>query len=176
MTKVFVSGSVTEEGGKEVFVYPNENMNLRDETVLDPKPSQEIMNHSPDGFNWGYSGSGPSQLALAMLLEVYGSKQVALKFYNRFTKEVIAHMPERWVLTDEAIRQWMVGVTRKSGSYGKGPINERREDLLAEVIAETVYGEEFTTDNCKQAKKILVKLRGCSDSQRTAQAVRALQS
>ena len=37
--------------------------------VLDPKPSQKIRNHSPDGFEWGYGGSGPAQLALALLLD-----------------------------------------------------------------------------------------------------------
>lgn len=35
---------------------------------LSPIDSQNLANHSPDGFNWGYSGSGPSQLALAILL------------------------------------------------------------------------------------------------------------
>lgn len=28
-----------------------------------------VRNHSPDGFNWGYGGSGPSQLALAILID-----------------------------------------------------------------------------------------------------------
>ena len=37
--------------------------------VLDPKPSQKIWNHSPTGFEWGYGGSGPAQLALALLLD-----------------------------------------------------------------------------------------------------------
>lgn len=36
-------------------------------------PCNEIVNHSPDGFNWGYTGSGPAQLALAMMVEEYGS-------------------------------------------------------------------------------------------------------
>ncbi len=35
---------------------------------LSPEPSQEIINHSPDGFNWGYGGSGPAQLALGFYL------------------------------------------------------------------------------------------------------------
>ncbi len=30
-------------------------------------PRNDLANHSPDGFGWGYSGSGPSQLALAVL-------------------------------------------------------------------------------------------------------------
>lgn len=30
--------------------------------------SLKVFNHSPSGFSWGYGGSGPAQLALAILL------------------------------------------------------------------------------------------------------------
>jgi hypothetical protein len=33
---------------------------------------EEIANHSPDGFEWGYGGSGPAQLALAILADCLG--------------------------------------------------------------------------------------------------------
>lgn len=33
---------------------------------LDPR--HDLQNHSPDGFAWGYAGSGPAQLALGMLV------------------------------------------------------------------------------------------------------------
>jgi hypothetical protein len=33
---------------------------------------EEIRNHSPDGFEWGYHGSGPAQLALAILADHFG--------------------------------------------------------------------------------------------------------
>lgn len=29
-------------------------------------PRNDLRNHSPDGFEWGYGGSGPAQLALAL--------------------------------------------------------------------------------------------------------------
>jgi len=32
-------------------------------------PRLGVINHSPDGFSWGYSGSGPAQLALAILCD-----------------------------------------------------------------------------------------------------------
>lgn len=38
---------------------------------LKPRRSQAYYNHSPDGFNWGYGGSGPAQLALAIMLECF---------------------------------------------------------------------------------------------------------
>lgn len=33
---------------------------------------KEIRNHSPTGFEWGYNGSGPAQLALAILADHFG--------------------------------------------------------------------------------------------------------
>lgn len=32
----------------------------------------EIANHSPTGFAWGYEGSGPAQLALAIMVKEFG--------------------------------------------------------------------------------------------------------
>lgn len=43
-------------------------------TVLngDTAPLQHISVHSPDGFNTGYGGSGPADLALAILADYFG--------------------------------------------------------------------------------------------------------
>lgn len=57
---------------------------------LDPEPSKKVRNHSPDGFNWGYGGSGPAQLALAIMLKVTG-KSVG---YQDFKFKVIAAIPQ----------------------------------------------------------------------------------
>lgn len=57
---------------------------LVDGLSLDPKPSQKLRNHSPDGFEWGYGGSGPSQLALAILLDYTGDKTLAMRHYQNF--------------------------------------------------------------------------------------------
>lgn len=43
-----------------------------DGKLLDPTISQKVCNHSPNGFNHGYCGSGPSQLALAIMLVIEG--------------------------------------------------------------------------------------------------------
>ena len=39
-------------------------------TKLSLEKSLKIADHSPDGFQWGYSGSGPAQLAAAILYEI----------------------------------------------------------------------------------------------------------
>lgn len=58
-----------------------------------PHESQRIYNHSPDGFFWGYCGSGPAQLALALLLE-FCYRQDAENLYQQFKSDVIAALPQ----------------------------------------------------------------------------------
>ena len=58
-----------------------------------PGRSQKIVNHSPDGFNWGYGGSGPAQLALAILLRFLSNRE-ALSRYQQFKWDVIATLPQ----------------------------------------------------------------------------------
>ena len=67
-------------------------------------PRFDLWNHSPTGFEWGYCGSGPGQLALAILADHCGNGEQALNFYQRFKWAVIAELPHRsWMLTGEQI-------------------------------------------------------------------------
>ncbi len=59
---------------------------------LDPGKSQKIYNHSPNGFCWGYGGSGPAQLALAILLE-FTEKRIALALHQAFKWDYVAQWP-----------------------------------------------------------------------------------
>lgn len=57
---------------------------------LSPELSQKRINHSPDGFNWGYGGSGPAQLALAITLALTGKSDG----YQDLKFAVIAGLPK----------------------------------------------------------------------------------
>jgi hypothetical protein len=60
---------------------------------LNPRTSQKIVNHSPDGFNWGYGGSGPSQLALSILMHACENENLpienAIHSYQQFKADHI---------------------------------------------------------------------------------------
>lgn len=58
------------------------------------EPSQKIRNHSPDGFNWGYGGSGPAQLSLAICLSLYGEKGSNPSCYQNFKWDHIEGLPQ----------------------------------------------------------------------------------
>ena len=67
----------------------------------------EIAN-SPTGFEWGYGGSGPSQLALAIMLEVTDSDRRALNLYHDFKFDVIAGLADKqWTLPLLQIERWI---------------------------------------------------------------------
>jgi hypothetical protein len=72
---------------------------------LDPKPSQRLVSHSPDGFNFGYVGSGSLQLSLALLLDTFDSSETALKYYRSFCLHVVSKLKRPWILTTEDIEQ-----------------------------------------------------------------------
>lgn len=79
----------------------------KDGEILSPLPSLEVINHSPDGFNWGYSGSGPAQLSLALLLDVLGDPELAQRHHQNFKEEVVASFGDIWQITGDEIRQWL---------------------------------------------------------------------
>jgi hypothetical protein len=77
--------------------------------VLMPARSQKIRNHSPDGFAWGYEGSGPAQLALAILADFTNDETLAARLYQEFKRHFIARLPVdgEWILTGEQIAHWL---------------------------------------------------------------------
>ena len=78
--------------------------------LLDPKPGQQLHNHSPSGFEWGYSGSGPAQLALSMLLDFTGNEEVALNNYQAFKSQFIASLSQEstwWTITGSEIAAFL---------------------------------------------------------------------
>ena len=68
---------------------------------LDPR--FDLVNHSPTGFEWGYGGSGPAQLSLAILADYLGDDQMALDLYQDFKWDIVAQLPDVWKLTRKYI-------------------------------------------------------------------------
>jgi len=76
--------------------------------LLDPRPSQQVYNHSPDGFEFGYHGSGPAQLALAILLDFTDNTRVSRQLYQQFKADHIATLPEEGgIILGNTIFNWV---------------------------------------------------------------------
>jgi len=76
-------------------------------TELSPEPSQKLCNHSPDGFNWGYGGSGLAQTSLALLLDATTDPEMALAYYQQFKWDKVAWWGKRWSILRSEILEWL---------------------------------------------------------------------
>ena len=71
----------------------------------------DLIYHSPSGLEWGYGGSGPAQLALALLADALQDDERAMRIYQRFKWEVIAGLTESdWQLTAQQIQELAAGI------------------------------------------------------------------
>lgn len=70
----------------------------------------DLRNHSPDGANWGYGGSGPAQLALALCCHVLPDN-VALGMYQRFKINFVSRIKtDGWSISTDALRECVLAV------------------------------------------------------------------
>ena len=66
------------------------------------------VNHSPTGFMWGYTGSGPAQSAYAILRVFSNSEKFARDYHHAFQQDVISRLnkEEGWTFSGEQIDKW----------------------------------------------------------------------
>ena len=67
---------------------------------LDPR--LDLRNHSPTGFEWGYGGSGPAQLALALAASRL-PETLALTVYQRLKRALVASLDHSWHLSSDRL-------------------------------------------------------------------------
>lgn len=70
--------------------------------------------HSPEGFEWGYGGSGPADLALNILLKFGLSRERAWSLHQDFKWHFVAKIPKQGGRISVAeIESWLVDQQRE---------------------------------------------------------------
>ena len=66
------------------------------------------VRHSPDGFSWGYAGSGPAELARSLLWDYLGAEPQPF-VYQAFKSSFVAQWPQdgNWEMTSTKIQEWL---------------------------------------------------------------------
>ena len=113
-----IADTLSRVGTTEQAVYrgrrdPSAQVGDEVEVMVDGEPLDyryDLLSASPSGFEWGYGGSGPAQLAIATLAHAYDDA-VAGDLYQRFKREVVSELPEEgWTLTKQDLDAWRRGV------------------------------------------------------------------
>ena len=76
-----------------------------------------VVHHSPTGFEWGYGGSGPADLALSILCNFFKQKPTkrqiyhghfkAQPHYQEFKRDFVAGWGPVWSITEAEIESWL---------------------------------------------------------------------
>lgn len=68
------------------------------------KELRHFERHSPDGFEWGYAGSGPADLALALCADALGAVEPAFEVYQEVKWRLVAMLPHSgWAVQQQSI-------------------------------------------------------------------------
>jgi hypothetical protein len=79
-------------------------------------PRLDLWNHSPTGFECGYGGSGPAQLALALLADHLNHDEQAVALHQCFKRKVVSGLPAKgWRLTSRQIERALQAARRADG-------------------------------------------------------------
>lgn len=108
----FVGDRIPKEGG-------GAPVHVCDPPMFVPlDPRHDIRNHSPDGFQWGYGGSGPAQLALALCANVVGDER-AKRVYQTFKAQVVAEFGDSWELERSEALQIIEAIEAEMKEQGR---------------------------------------------------------
>lgn len=67
-----------------------------------------LVLHSPTGYEWGYGGSGPADLALSILADATGNIAYAEAMHQKFKWDVIARLDRSgFVLSEQQVLEWV---------------------------------------------------------------------
>jgi len=110
-------GRRSADGSCDVWVVEDHTKLLTAEAVNESATRDlplrlDLHNHSPTGFEWGYGGSGPAQLALALLADALGD-EIAQVQYQDFKMAVVSGLGVCWTITADEIRRFVAEQERK---------------------------------------------------------------
>jgi hypothetical protein len=107
-----------------VKIYEGRRSPLAVEVTVDGQPLDprfDLWNHSPTGFEWGYGGSGPAQLALALLADHLGDDERAVALHQDFKWAVVVNLPHSWTLTGRDINRLLQSIHQEEAATEGAP-------------------------------------------------------
>jgi hypothetical protein len=108
---------------------------------ITPEASLLIRYHSPDGFAWGYHGSGPSQAALAICIHLFGP-HIAPHIYQNFKVQYVATWKEEGSYTVDITWFYKEFVEPNMPDY----MSEWMDFVLNQLMSATEHKEYMVTD------------------------------
>jgi hypothetical protein len=74
-----------------------------------PEPVSHVVEHSPDGLNWGYNGRGPADTALSVLHHATGNPELADTLHQQLKRDIVAtlELNQPFELAGQRVANWL---------------------------------------------------------------------
>lgn len=97
---------VIDQDSRNLIVVTTHNSGTSTTKDLDPR--LDLWNHGPSGMEWGYAGSGPAQLALAILADWTKDDDYAVRNHQAFKVDAIAPIKQNtWLIQSSLVEGWV---------------------------------------------------------------------
>jgi hypothetical protein len=104
-TRIY-SGARTEEGCVVRVTDTAQPVGERGFHILDPEVSRQVADYCAV-FDWGRSTSAGKQLALALLLDVTGEPDRAMRWCELFAERYVGNLSPEWTVPELDIELWL---------------------------------------------------------------------
>ena len=104
-----------------------------------------VRNHSPTGFEWGYCGSGPAQLALAFCIEVVGVDRAERSYQSVKDRLVAAIQDDAWMMSGTRILEAVEHAERSEHRSGGGGM--KASSAQARIVGQMARGARLRWDS-----------------------------
>jgi len=111
----------TYEAGRQSDGSVVATINIECEGAIQPFPLHHFVLHSPTGFEMGWNGSGPADLAYSILIHWFLSYKFSLEeaqeeaqaHHQEFKRAFVAKERDHLVISDSDIEKWWIGQEEK---------------------------------------------------------------
>jgi Family of unknown function (DUF6166) len=90
--KIYKGERISQNGGDTIV-------------TVDGKPLENPDPREPRDYEWGYAGTGPGNLARAILIDCLGDKSRVERVRLQFLQSIISQLPRQnsWTLTEQGV-------------------------------------------------------------------------
>ena len=96
-------------------------------TQLSLEKSLLVVDHSKDGFQWGYNGSVPAQLAAAILYEGTDDLDLTRQYYQLFKSDHVFYWGTDFEINEFQVRDWL----RSVGAVQASVVDKAKNEFKA---------------------------------------------
>jgi len=97
-------GERTEQGAYRVWIEVEPPDGVENSELQVQSKAAAGTSTAQSNYGWGSSGRGPTELALALLMDALSDQDLALRHFQAFKKIHVARWSDQWAITAEEIR------------------------------------------------------------------------